>query len=144
MYTHPTPGQGNQHSQNVTQATTASPATGTGTSTGAATTTGAGTGTGTGTGTGVPQAHHAGYAPQAIPHQPPQHPWPPQPQTPAGGSPTALLGLRSAIILVLGVLVGTGAGVLTYLAERNAAAAILAGGAAFGGAVLFFHTIIAT
>ncbi|MBL1103905.1 hypothetical protein JK361_04675 [Streptomyces sp. 5-8] len=142
MYTHPTPGQGHQHSQNLTPATTASPATGTGTTTGAATTTGADTGTGTGT--GVPQAHHAGYAPQAIPHQPPQHPWPPQPQTSAGGSPTALLGLRSAIILMLGVLVGTGAGVLTYLAERNAAAAILAGGAAFGGAVLFFHTIIAT
>jgi hypothetical protein len=44
---------------------------------------------------------------------------------------------------MLGVLVGTGTGVLTYLAQRDAATAVLAGGAAFAGAVLFFHTIIA-
>ncbi|MET8221540.1 hypothetical protein [Streptomyces hirsutus] len=37
---------------------------------------------------------------------------------------------------------GTGVGVLTYLAQHNAAAG-LAGGAAFAGAVLFFHAIIA-
>lgn len=55
----------------------------------------------------------------------------------------ALLGLRSAIILMLGVLVGTGTGVLTLLAQRDAATAVLAGGAAFAGSVLFFHTIIA-
>lgn len=91
--------------------------------------------------TGEPQAHHAGYAPQAIPHpQPSQSPHPPQPLA-AGAS--ALLGLRSAIILMLGVLVGTGAGVLTCLAQHDAATAVLAGGAAFAGAVLFFHTIIA-
>ncbi|MFH9405290.1 hypothetical protein ACH4JS_36860 [Streptomyces sp. NPDC017638] len=55
-----------------------------------------------------------------------------------------MLGLRSAIILMLGVLVGTGAVVLTYLAQHDGATAILAGGTAFAGAVLFFHTIIAT
>ncbi|MFF6816220.1 hypothetical protein ACFZAG_41410 [Streptomyces sp. NPDC012403] len=91
--------------------------------------------------TGAPQAHHAGHAPQAIPHpQPPQSPHPPQTPAPGAG---ALLGLRSAIILMLGVLVGTGTGVLTYLAQHDAATAVLAGGAAFAGAVLFFHTIIA-
>ncbi|MFH9067514.1 hypothetical protein ACH4GM_40895 [Streptomyces coeruleorubidus] len=35
-------------------------------------------------------------------------------------------------------------GILTYIAQHNAATAILAGGASFAGAVLFFHTIIAT
>ncbi|GAA2426727.1 hypothetical protein [Streptomyces coeruleofuscus] len=119
MNTSPTTGQG--HSQNTAHPTTV------------------------GTGAGTPQAHPADYAPQAIPHsQPPQSPHPPQPQPPIGGGPTALLGLRSAIILMLGVLVGTGAGILTYIAQHNAATAILAGGASFAGAVLFFHTIIAT
>ncbi|MFF4666997.1 hypothetical protein [Streptomyces sp. NPDC001282] len=118
MNTSPAPGQGHHSSQNNMQTSTASPT------------------------LGSPPAHHAGYAPQAIPHQQPSagpHP----PQTPAGGSP-GLLGLRSAIILMLGVLVGTGAGVLTYLAQHDAATAFLAGGAAVGGAVLFFHTIIAS
>ncbi|MET9119553.1 hypothetical protein ABZX38_35910 [Streptomyces longwoodensis] len=114
-----------------------SPATGQGNSQNAMHTTTAGMGTGT------PQAHHAGYAPQAIPH-PRQNAHPPQSQPPAGSGPTALLGLRSAIILMLGVLVGTGTGILTYIAQRNAATAILAGGGSFAGAVLFFHTIIAT
>jgi drug/metabolite transporter (DMT)-like permease len=53
-----------------------------------------------------------------------------------------LLGLRSAIVLLLGVLTGIGAGVLTYLAQRSLPAAVLAVGAAFGAGVLFFHTII--
>ncbi|WP_332881020.1 hypothetical protein [Streptomyces sp. NBC_00564] len=54
-----------------------------------------------------------------------------------------LLGLRSAIILLLGVLTALGAGVLTVLAGGAPASGILAGGAAFAAAVLFFHTIIA-
>ncbi|WP_186001571.1 hypothetical protein [Streptomyces sp. IB201691-2A2] len=41
-----------------------------------------------------------------------------------------LLGLRTAIILLLGALTALGAGILT-------------GGAAFAAAVLFFHTVIA-
>ncbi|MCI4078852.1 hypothetical protein MRQ86_00475 [Streptomyces sp. MMS21 TC-5] len=45
---------------------------------------------------------------------------------------------------MLGILVGTGAGVLTYLAQHNTATAVLAGGAAFAGSVLFFHNIIAS
>ncbi|MEV6595161.1 hypothetical protein [Streptomyces acidicola] len=53
-----------------------------------------------------------------------------------------LLGLRSAIVLLLGVLTGIGAGMLTYLAQRSWPAAVLAAGAGFGAGVLFFHTII--
>lgn len=53
-----------------------------------------------------------------------------------------LLGLRSAIVLLLGVLTGVGAGVLTYLAQRSLPAAALAAGAGFGAGVLFFHAII--
>ncbi|WP_331749003.1 hypothetical protein OIA45_48285 (plasmid) [Streptomyces chartreusis] len=60
-------------------------------------------------------------------------------QQPAG---QPLLGLRSAIVLVFGVLTGIGAGLLTYLAQRSAPAALLAAGAGFGAGVLFFHTII--
>ncbi|MFJ6777856.1 hypothetical protein [Streptomyces yangpuensis] len=74
----------------------------------------------------------------------------PAPQGPADPHPprttgpgSALIGLRSALVLVLGILVGTGADVLTYLAQHNAATGVLAGGAAFAGSVLFFHNIIA-
>jgi hypothetical protein len=53
-----------------------------------------------------------------------------------------LLGLRSAIVLLLGALTGVGAGVLTYLTQRSLPAAALTAGAGFGAGVLFFHTII--
>ncbi|WP_432198241.1 hypothetical protein [Streptomyces sp. bgisy027] len=53
-----------------------------------------------------------------------------------------LLSLRTALILLLGVLTGTGAGLLTVAAGGVLAAGFLAGGAAFAGAVIFFHTII--
>ncbi|MEO3843207.1 hypothetical protein [Streptomyces sp. B22F1] len=59
---------------------------------------------------------------------------------PSGGQP--LLGVRSAIVLLLGVLTAVGAGVLTYLAQRSLPAAGLAAGAGFGAGVLFFQTII--
>jgi hypothetical protein len=70
-------------------------------------------------------------------------PHPQPPHNPPPHETAALLGLRSALILTLGALVGAGAAVLTHLAQHNAAAAGLAGGGAFAGAVLFFHTIIA-
>jgi hypothetical protein len=54
-----------------------------------------------------------------------------------------LLSLRAALILLLGVLAGTGAAILTVFAGGGAAAGLLAGGTAFAPAVLFFHTIIA-
>ncbi|MGW2651706.1 hypothetical protein ACWC2T_44285 [Streptomyces sp. NPDC001393] len=59
---------------------------------------------------------------------------------PSGGQP--LLGVRSAIVLLLGVLTAVGAGVLTYLAQRSLPASGLAAGAGFAAGVLFFHTII--
>ncbi|MER7196693.1 hypothetical protein CG723_40975 [Streptomyces sp. CB01635] len=58
-------------------------------------------------------------------------------------NPQPLLGLRTALVLLLGCLVALGAGVLTMLAGGHVASAALAGGAAFGAGVLFFHTIIA-
>ncbi|PJE98148.1 hypothetical protein CUT44_08860 [Streptomyces carminius] len=94
------------------------------------------------TGQHCPADHHLGHAPQAPHHQhPPVGSHPPRPPAPGGGQP--LLCLRSALILLLGTLTATGAAVLTYLAQHNTATAFLAGGAAFAGAVLFFHTIIA-
>jgi zinc transporter ZupT len=53
-----------------------------------------------------------------------------------------LLGLRSTLVLLLGVLTAIGAGVLTYLAQRSLPAATLAAGAGFGAGVMFFHAII--
>ncbi|MEU5609726.1 hypothetical protein AB0H03_13505 [Streptomyces sparsogenes] len=58
-------------------------------------------------------------------------------------NPQPLLSLRAAIILLLGVLTALGAGALTVLAGGTIASGVLAGGAAFAAAVLFFHTIIA-
>lgn len=53
-----------------------------------------------------------------------------------------LLGLRSAIVLLLGVLTGIATGVLTYFTQRSVPAAALAVGAGSGAGVLFFHSII--
>lgn len=50
-----------------------------------------------------------------------------------------LLTTRTAVVLLLGLVCGASAGVLTYLAGDNTAAAILAGLAAFGAATAFFH-----
>ncbi|MFI0777317.1 hypothetical protein [Streptomyces sp. NPDC021212] len=58
-------------------------------------------------------------------------------------NPQPLLSLRTAIILLLGVLTGLGAGILTVLAGGAVASGGLACGAAFAAALLFFHTIIA-
>jgi len=54
----------------------------------------------------------------------------------------SLLSLRTALVLLLGVLTGVGAGVLTVAAGEVLATGFLTGGAAFAGAVVFFHTII--
>lgn len=53
-----------------------------------------------------------------------------------------LLSQRAAIVFVLGTLAGLSAGVLTAFNGGSPAAALLAGGAAGAGAVLFFYTII--
>jgi hypothetical protein len=53
-----------------------------------------------------------------------------------------LLSLRSTVILLLAVLIGGIACWLTRAAGRSTAEAVLAGGAATAGAVLFFHQVI--
>ncbi|MFD6532537.1 hypothetical protein [Streptomyces sp. NPDC060184] len=53
-----------------------------------------------------------------------------------------LLSLRAAFILLLGLLVGLGAGLLTSLAGAVAAQAVLAGAAAFAVAVPFLDRLI--
>ncbi|MEV7296816.1 hypothetical protein AB0N79_35145 [Streptomyces microflavus] len=84
--------------------------------------------------------HPPGQVPQAAPGQQ-NLTGPHPPQGLHGEGP--LLGLRSAIILMLGILVATAAGILTYRAQQDAATAALAAGGAFAGGVLFFHKIIA-
>ncbi|UCM89782.1 hypothetical protein [Streptomyces marincola] len=69
---------------------------------------------------------------------PPHPPIPPIPAAPA------LLGPRSALIFLLGALVAIGAGALLHLGQQDATAAVLGACGAFGGAVLFFHSIIGT
>ncbi|MEE1774873.1 hypothetical protein PUR25_02060 [Streptomyces sp. JV181] len=101
---------------------------------------------GTGRGAGEPSVHDAasshspGQVPQAASSQQDLTGSQPQ-QGPGGEGP--LLGLRSAIILVLGVLVASAAGVLTYRAQQDPATAALTAGGAFAGGVLFFQKIIA-
>ncbi|MGW2277551.1 hypothetical protein [Streptomyces sp. NPDC001770] len=53
-----------------------------------------------------------------------------------------LLSLRAAFILLLGLLAGLGAGVLTALAGAVAAQAVLAGSAAFAVAVPFLNRLV--
>jgi hypothetical protein len=57
-------------------------------------------------------------------------------------SPPPLLSVRTALILLLGVLCGTAVTALTALAEHNLTGAVLAGLAAAGGAIVFFHKVI--
>lgn len=58
------------------------------------------------------------------------------------GSDQPLLSPRSALILLLGILTGIGAGALAVAGGAALATGCLTGGAAFAGAVIFFHTII--
>ncbi|MEU5978081.1 hypothetical protein [Streptomyces sp. NPDC047315] len=54
-----------------------------------------------------------------------------------------LLSPRSALVLLLAVLVGVGAGVLAALAGEGAARSVLCGLAAAGVAVPFFNGLVA-
>ncbi|MFG3105071.1 hypothetical protein ACGFZL_31765 [Streptomyces sp. NPDC048182] len=54
-----------------------------------------------------------------------------------------LLSQRSALILLLSVLVGIGAGTVAALGDANPATAVLTGGGAFGAGVIFFDDTIA-
>jgi hypothetical protein len=61
--------------------------------------------------------------------------------SPAERSP--LLTLRQAVILIAGLVIGTVAGLLAYLAGGRAAGAVLAGGAACAAAISLLNTLIA-
>jgi hypothetical protein len=60
--------------------------------------------------------------------------------------PSALLSLRTMVIIAASLIVGIGAGSLTYwsLASGNPAAAAMAAAAAFAGSVKFLNDIVAT
>lgn len=53
-----------------------------------------------------------------------------------------LLGVRTALVILLAVLAGVAAGWLSFLASHSLPAATLAGGSAAGGALLLFEKII--
>lgn len=55
---------------------------------------------------------------------------------------TALMSVRSTLILTLAVLAGTAAGTLTVVAGHPPAEAILAGGAVLAAGTRFFHWLI--
>jgi hypothetical protein len=57
-------------------------------------------------------------------------------------SPPPLLSVRTALILLLGVLCGTAVTALTTLAEHNLTTAGLAGLTAASGGIVFFHKVI--
>jgi hypothetical protein len=57
-------------------------------------------------------------------------------------SPPPLLSIRTALILLLGVLCGAVVTTLTALAERNLSSATLAGLTTASGAIAFFHKVI--
>ncbi|MFI6645685.1 hypothetical protein [Streptomyces sp. NPDC050504] len=55
----------------------------------------------------------------------------------------SLLSPRTALVLLLAILTGTGAGVLAALSGSVVAQGVLYGAAAFGAAVPFFNHLIA-
>lgn len=54
-----------------------------------------------------------------------------------------LLSLRAAVIFTVALVIGCVGGLLAYLAQRSAAKAIFAGGAAFGASVALLNGIVA-
>ncbi len=56
--------------------------------------------------------------------------------------PGPLLSVRAAVVLLLALVVGLCACGLAYLANHSLPAAALVGGAAAGGALMLFHTVI--
>jgi hypothetical protein len=65
--------------------------------------------------------------------------------SPKRHEPSALLSLRTMVIIVISLIVGIAAGGLTYwyISPRHLAAAILAAVACFAGTVTFLNDIIA-
>lgn len=57
-------------------------------------------------------------------------------------TPPPLLTVRAAVVLLVGLVLGTIVGVLTFVASQNIATAALGGLAAAGPAVAFLHKAI--
>jgi hypothetical protein len=57
-------------------------------------------------------------------------------------SDTALLSLRSAVILFLATLIGVLTGIITYWEQHSLAASLIAGGAAWGGSIAVLEKLI--
>ena len=57
-------------------------------------------------------------------------------------SPGPLLNLRAAVVFLLAFVIGVVAGLLSYLADRSLASAVLWGGGAAGGSLMLFHQLI--
>ncbi|MUL50075.1 hypothetical protein FZI85_30025 [Mycobacterium sp. CBMA293] len=62
--------------------------------------------------------------------------------TPKKTDDGGLLPLRTAVVLLIAVIIGVTAFALAYLTSKSASAAGLAGGTAFGGAVALLHKLI--
>ncbi|TQF65298.1 hypothetical protein FK531_22015 [Rhodococcus spelaei] len=56
--------------------------------------------------------------------------------------PDPLLSLRSAVLLLIAVLIGIGVGVLTVFAGQPGATAVIAGGGAAGASLLALEKLI--
>ena len=56
--------------------------------------------------------------------------------------PPPLLSIRTALVLLLGVLCGAAIATLTAFTQRNFTQAALAGLTATGSAIVFFHKVI--
>jgi hypothetical protein len=67
----------------------------------------------------------------------------PTPESRTSSEQAPLLSLRAALILMLAILTGIGAGVLSALAGRHPAEAVLIGVAATAAAAAFFNWAIA-
>jgi hypothetical protein len=63
-------------------------------------------------------------------------------ELPGSGAKRALLTLRAAVILSVGLLIGVATGFLTYFATRDPADAVLAGIPACAGAIKFLDTLV--
>jgi hypothetical protein len=60
----------------------------------------------------------------------------------AAPPPSPLLSVRTALILLIAIVVGLVAGVLGYFASGEIAAAVLIGGSGAGSALALFHTLL--
>lgn len=56
--------------------------------------------------------------------------------------PGPLLSIRTALILLIAIVIGLVAGVLGYFSSGGIAAAVLIGGGGAGGSLVLFHTLL--